>query len=94
MRELYFGSRELKDASGAPLTCSYYILIRTVTEPICFESYGVGIVIPETGERAEAADLTVLSHRIEALAEQLLRGGVTPCALSEIVSDWMACASL
>ena len=89
MRELYCGSRILIDSSGAALVCRYFILVRTVTEPICFESYGVRIVVSGTGEQAEAPDLTVYSDRIEALSYLLLRGGVTPCALKDVVSDWL-----
>ena len=89
MRELFYGSRELNDSSGSMMICRYSILIRTVTDPICFESYGVRIAIPRTGEQAEVLDLTVLSERIEALADLLLRGGVTPCSLPDVISDWL-----
>lgn len=89
MRELFYGQAGLLTESGAALHCIYQILIRTTPPPLCCESYGVRVLVAETGERAEIFDITVCAERIEALAALLLRGQVTPCALSDVVADWL-----
>ena len=89
MREILIGETVLTQSVEKTITCKYYILIRTLPSPVCCESYGVCIVIAQTGERAEVQDITVCAERIEALATLLLRGKVTPCTLREIVDDWL-----
>lgn len=89
MRELLIGQREQIDTAGRPLTCAYSVLVRDVPPPVSCESYGVGITVLESGEREEVLDLTVRPERIHILAQSLLQGGVTPCALREVVEDWL-----
>ena len=89
MRELFYGQTGVRKESGSPLHCVYQILIRTAPPPLCCESYGIRIRIPETGEAAEIFDITVRPERIEELAGLLLRGQVTPCTLGDIVADWL-----
>ena len=89
MRELFFGRVDLSNQIGRPATCEYRILIRTLPPPVSCESYGVSIALVQTGEREEIPDITVQPDRIEALAQLLVGGGVTPCALREIVEDWL-----
>lgn len=89
MRELLVGQREQNDADGREFTCVYYILIRNVPPPVACESYGVRIVIPQSGEAEEVTDITVLPERIQALTQLLLQGGVTPCTLRDVVEDWL-----
>lgn len=89
MRELFFGTAELTGAQGRPISCRTSILVRTTPPPVCCESYGVRVQIDETGEREEVLDLTVRPERIEELAALLVRGGVTPCALRDVVADWL-----
>jgi len=89
MRELLIGQREQMDAAGQQITCAYYVLVRDVLPPVSCESYGIGITALESGEREEVLDITVRPERIQNLAERLLRGGVTPCALRDVVEDWL-----
>ena len=89
MRELLIGERRLASADGRSLTCTYHLLIRTLDEPVSCESYGIAVRIAETGEEEKVFDITVSPARIEALAQLLLRGGVTPCTLTDVVEDWL-----
>ena len=88
-RQILLGESDLTELAGRPITCQYHLLIRTLLPPLNYESYGVGIVISQTGEREEIWDITTRSERIEELANRLICGGVTPCALREVVEDWL-----
>lgn len=90
MRELFIGETSLRTADGRPLTCTYHLIVRTVDEPVSFESYGVAVRIPETGEEERVFDITVSPARIEALTQLLLNGSVTPCTLEDVIEDWLA----
>ena len=57
--------------------------------PVCCESYGIRILMIQTGEREVVLDITVRPDRIESLAQILVGGGVTPCTLREVVEDWL-----
>ena len=89
MRELSYGQTSIQRAGGDSLRCVYEILVCTMPPPLCCESYGIRITVAETGERAEVLNLTVSPKRIEALAALLLQGQVTPCALRDVVDDWL-----
>lgn len=89
MREHLFAAVDLSQQAGRPLSCTYHILIRDITEPIQCESYGVRVTVDQTGERTEIPDITVLADVVLKLAKQLAKGGVTPCALRSIVEDWL-----
>ena len=41
MREHLFATVDLSQQAGRPLSCTYHILIKDITEPIQCESYGV-----------------------------------------------------
>lgn len=88
-RQIFLGETDLTELAGRPITCQYHLLIRTLLPPLNCESYGVGITIPQTGEREVIWDLTMRPERIESLADRLIRGGVTPCTLREVVDDWL-----
>ena len=60
MREHLFATVDLSQQAGRPLSCTYHILIKDITEPIQCESYGVRITVDQTGERKELPDITVL----------------------------------
>lgn len=85
MRELFIGQVDLSNQIGRPATCA----IRTIPPPVCCESYGIRILMIQTGEREEVLDITVRPDRIESLAQILVGGGVTPCTLREVVEDWL-----
>ena len=89
MREVYWGSSALTASDGRQMTCQCRVLVRTCPPPVSCESYGVRLTLEETGETAALADLTVLPDRIAALADTLVRCGVTPCALADVVADWL-----
>ena len=89
MRMIHWGVSEQTAEDGRPLTCHCHILVRDVPPPMNGESYGIRLTIAETGEMMEFMDLTVSGKRILDLAETLVRCGVTPCALRDVVSDWL-----
>ena len=89
MRALFFDEADLCDQIGRPLTCTYWILIRDIPAPVSCESYGIRIRVQQTGETEDVPDVTVLPERITALAQLLVRGTVTPCALREVIEDWL-----
>ncbi len=89
MREVYWGTARLTAQDGRQISCQYRVLVRSCRPPVLCESYGVKVTVVETGEEAAAKDLTVLPDRIAALADMLVRCGVTPCALDDVVADWL-----
>ncbi len=89
MRQILIGEVDLTEGTDRPLTCRYHLLVREIPPPVSGESYGIGVTIQQTGEQAEIWDITVCSKRIRALADLVLRGGVTPCTLREVVDDWL-----
>ena len=89
MREILLGTTEQRDERGGPLTCRYHIVVHVLPPPLVCESYGLHVVRLETGEEATAPDLTVQWARIRPLADAVVRSGVTPCCLREVVEDWL-----
>ena len=89
MRELAYGERTLTREGGGDLICRYTVLVRTLPPPVSCDSYGLRVSLEGTDETEEVLDLTVLPERIAALAEAVRLGGVTPCALADIVADWL-----
>ena len=89
MREHLFAAVDLSQQAGRPLSCTYHILIKDITEPIQCESYGVRVTVDQTGERKELPDINVLPDAVLKLVQQLAEGGVTPCTLRSVVEDWL-----
>ena len=89
MRTIPWGVSEQTAENGQPLTCRCHILVRDVPPPMNGESYGIRLTLEETGEMMEFMDLTVSGKRILDLADALVRCGVTPCSLRDVVSDWL-----
>ena len=89
MREHLFATVDLSQQAGRPLSCTYHILIKDITEPIQCERYGVRITVDQTGERKELPDITVLPDAVLKLVQQLAESGVTPCTLRSVVEDWL-----
>ena len=50
-------------------------------------SYGIRVALE--GEMAVVRALSPSRSRVEALAEGLVRGAVTPVALRDVVDDWL-----
>ena len=89
MREHLFATVDLSQQAGRPLSCTYHILIKDITEPIQCESNGGCVTVDQTGERKELPDNTVLPDAVLKLVQQLAEGGVTPCTLRSVVEDWL-----
>lgn len=89
MRELLMDTKTVEGEEKA-LRCRYMVLVgeKQVGNFAC-EAYGVKVVDEETGESAAIPDLTVSAQRIDQLMEQLVKGGVTPTGLADVVADWL-----
>ena len=89
MRKIIWGVSQQNAEDGRPVTCQCCILVRDVPPPMNGESYGLRLTLEETGEVVELRDLTVSGKRIINLADALVRCGVTPCTLRDVVNDWL-----
>ena len=89
MRQIMLGEVDLTDGAGRSLTCSYFLLVREIPPPVAGESYGIGILVDQTGEREEIWDITVSDQRILSLADLVMEGRVTPCTQRDVVDDWL-----
>ncbi len=90
MRDLFLKTLTLLDESGAARRYDYYITVDQVKMgQLPCESYGVKIVEQGGGEAAVAAHVTCSQSRIDELSELLLRNGVTPVTLKDVVCDWL-----
>ena len=88
-REILVDTRRLTDAQGRVREYSYFVLVGEMgVGNFSCEAYGV--MIRETGgESAALPGLTVSAARIDELAGLLVRGGVTPGTLRDVVDDWL-----
>lgn len=68
----------------------YYLLIQEVLfeGQLLGESYGVKL-ISEAGEKEEVRSVTVNQRRAFELLDLLVRNGVTPITLWDVVQDWL-----
>lgn len=89
MRELLLESQEVK-GEDKRIFCKYFILIgeKRVGDFSC-EAYGIKILNELTGESAEFPDLTVSAGRIDELMGIVVRQGVTPAGLEDVIADWL-----
>ena len=78
------GKRFVGEALCQTARVRYYLLEEDAAEPA---SYGVEIELE--GETAAVRDLSPCRERVQALAEKLVRGAVTPVALRDVVDDWL-----
>ena len=89
MRELFLQTLTLPDESGAARSYDYIILIDEMdVGPYSCESYGIRIV-EQGGAEASAAHVTCSAARIDELSGLLVRNGVTPAGLDDVLSDWL-----
>lgn len=89
MRELFLQTVELADQTGAIRRYDYSILIGEMDVGLfSCESYGVKIS-EQGGGQACAANVTCSASRIDELSDLLLRNGVTPATLNDVLSDWL-----
>jgi len=89
VRELFLETVELADQTGAIRRYDYSILIgeMDVGSYAC-ESYGVK-VSEQGGGQACVPNITCSASRIDELSSLLVRNGVTPTALHDVLSDWL-----
>ena len=89
MRELFLETVELADQNGAVRRFDYSILIGEMdVGPYACESYGVRVA-EQGGEQAQVENITCSASRIDELSGLLVRNGVAPAALNDVVSDWL-----
>lgn len=90
MREIFAGSRTEKDEKGIQLRFDYYILVGEMDVGRFFcESYGVKVTQRGTPSLCAIPDVTTSAARIDSLMELLMKNGVTPISLPEVVQDWL-----
>lgn len=89
MRELFLQTVELADQAGAIRHYDYSILIgeMDVGSYAC-ESYGVKVA-EEGGDQVSVPNITCSAARIDELGDLLVRNGVTPATLNDVLSDWL-----
>lgn len=89
MRELFLETVELADQTGIMRRYDYSILIGEMdVGAYACESYGVKVA-EQDGEQAVVENITCSASRIDELSGLLVRNGVTPAALHDVVSDWL-----
>ena len=89
MRELFLETVELADPAGGMRRFDYSILIGEMdVGAYACESYGVKVA-EQGGEQASVENITCSASRIDELSGLLVRNGVTPAALYDVVSDWL-----
>lgn len=89
MYELFLQTLELTDQAGKQRRYDYSIVIDEMdVGPFACESYGVKVA-EKGGEAVSIPNLTCSADRIDELSELLLRNGVTPATLEDVVQDWL-----
>lgn len=88
MREFYIGNTAIRSEEDN-YTCDYLILVEESGGSIACERYGIKIVLREKEESAEICDICLNADRIFELAALLCRNAVTPCALRDVIDDWL-----
>ncbi len=90
MRELFLGTRAVTDTSGAPRRYDYSILIDDEGgAPFFCENYGLRVAEQGSGEECRVPNITCSISRIDELSELVVKGGVTPVTLRDVVADWL-----
>lgn len=89
MRELFLQTVELADQAGTVRRYDYFILIGEMdVGAFACESYGVKIA-EQGGGQASVPNVTCSAARIDELSGLLVRNGVTPATLNDVLSDWL-----
>ncbi len=86
MREIKYREITTHAEDGRPLSLSYLVLVDKSKQP---ERYGIKVVEGNSGEAAQAPDLTTDTKRIYDLVDKLAKNAVTPTSLADIVADWL-----
>lgn len=89
MRELFLETVELTDQAGVVRRFDYSILIGEMdVGPYACESYGIKVAEQGGGETC-VENITCSASRIDELSDLLVRNGVTPAAVHDVLSDWL-----
>lgn len=89
MRELFLQTLELPDEAGTVHSYDYVILIDEMdVGPYSCESYGIRVT-EKGGAEASVSHVTCSAARIDELSDLLVRNGVTPTTLHDVLSDWL-----
>ena len=89
MRELIVDTRELRGDAGT-YRYTYSILVDEMDAGrFCCESYGVKIRDEDSGQTAAVSHVTTSIPRIDELMDLLIRNGVTPTGLRDVIDDWL-----
>lgn len=92
MKKIYAGENSILTGSGERAALTYYLLVDELScgGAFALESYGVGVEKRAAGTvtYASCSNVTCSQTKIERLIGALVRGAVTPIALSDVVEDW------
>lgn len=80
MRELFMGRKQILSGS-----MEYYLLVEE-QGGLC-ENYGIRIDIGE--EQESVRGITLSQTRILSLLAMVMKGGITPSCLRDVVEDWL-----
>ena len=87
--EMKIAVRQYRDQEGKNRCFHYFLTIDLEDTPrFACESYGVR-VSEENGATACIPGITSSAARIDELSGLLVRNGVTPAALNDVLSDWL-----
>lgn len=89
MRELFLQSLDLPDETGTIHSYDYSILIDEMDVGLySCESYGIRVA-ERGGAEACVPHVTCSAARIDELSDLVVRNGVTPTTLNDVLSDWL-----
>ena len=89
MTELIVDTREIRLESGTGRYIYSILVDEMDVGRFCCESYGVRIRDEVTGHTAAVSHVTTSIPRIDELMDLLIRGGVTPTGLRDVIDDWL-----
>ena len=90
MREMEVCVKERRDEDGGARRYRYCVLIDEMdVGAFSCESYGVRVTEELSGESDEVVHITTSIPRIDDLVERLAGGDVPPCALRDVIADWL-----
>ncbi|MDR0325783.1 MAG: DUF6514 family protein [Oscillospiraceae bacterium] len=87
MRSEFYGSAVVPVEDGRTVTYTLLCDEAGTAGPLGCEFYGVRVEMG--GEAASRPCLTASKSSVSGLLEKLVRGGVTPVGLGDVVDDWL-----
>ena len=90
MREIYVDTSVIRDELGREYAYDYHIVIDEMdVGPFACESYGLQVKGRNSGEMCTIPHITCSIPRIDELCALVVKSGVTPLTLSDVVDDWL-----